>query len=617
MRRHTLALTLALALAGCSRPSAPVVAEQPRTTTATTVAVDPAVAHYQQMVEHLASPELEGRNPGTAGAALARDWLVEQFRHAGLEPAFGDRYTQPFEVTAGVEVKKEKLHANDKPFADSGDYDPFGTSASAAFAGEAVFVGYSIDSKRHDYHSYPKDQADALTGKVFCVYRYEPTNDKGRSAWTADGSWTSHASLDSKIKLAERHGAAAIVVFNPPARRNAVIRSASGSVFGGARKVPIFSADYAVFKQLLKRAGKENPEQFAKQLEQQANVGPAIVPLGVTLSGEVELKSIKVTAYNIAAALPGRGALADQVVVVGAHYDHLGFGPVGRKNKKLVFRPGADDNASGTAALVQLAQRFAARAKNENTPAGRRAILFVAFDAEERGLIGSKYFAKHLEQASLSAGQITAMLNMDMVGRLRNDRLFVSGVDTGDRWRKRVSSIGEAMGLQLVLTGPAGNRSDHSPFHALDIPVLHLFTGLHADYHQPTDTADKINAAGGVRVVAFLEQLMLDLWAEPVTVAFVAPSEAGPPRAFLGIRPRMTDRDGKNGAGIDAITPGGPAQKAGLLAGDVIVGWDGKTVNNTTELMQRIGNTTPGDEVELTVERGKETVDIKVKTGKR
>lgn len=611
MLRHSLVLSLVLALVGCSTPSAPPVAQRSQTITPS-VATDPDVVQFQRMIEHLASPEMEGRSPGSIGALLARDWLVDQFKDAGLKPVFGDAYTQPFEVTAGVEVVKEKLHADGKAFADADDYDPFGTSASEVFEGEAVFVGYSINDKKRGYHSYPEDQAEVLKGKVLCIYRYEPTNEQGKSAWTEDGSWSDNSPLNKKVALAEKQGAAAIIVFNPPARRNAVVRSASGSVFGGTRDVPVYMASYGVFKRLVKRAGQTSPERYAELLEDKANAGATIVPLGVTLSGEVELKSVEVSAYNVAAVLPGSGELADQVVVIGAHYDHVGYGPVGRKGKKAELHPGADDNASGTAALVMLAQRFAARVESGRAPTNRRAILFVGFDAEERGLIGSAYFVDHLEQPGLKPEQMTAMLNMDMVGRMRDDKLHVGGVDSGDKWRKRVSTAGEVLGLKLTMSGPGGGRSDHANFYRIGVPVLHAFTGLHGDYHSPADTADKINAPGGVKVVDFMERLIDDLWAEPVTIAYVEPSKDGPPRAFLGIRPRLADRDGKNGAGIDAVTPDGPGQQAGLAEDDVIIGWDGKTVNNTTELMRRIRNAAPGDKVKLTVERGDETLKVDV-----
>jgi Zn-dependent M28 family amino/carboxypeptidase len=348
---------------------------------------------------------------------------------------------------------------------------------------------------------------------------------------------------------------------------------------------------------------------------------------GVAIAGNVELERPQVKIDNVAAVLPGSGALAKQYLVIGAHYDHIGYGSVGSRNPNAepTLHPGADDNASGTAGLLLLADYFAQRFKSVNGEAApRRTIIFAAFAGEERGLLGSKHMVKHIDQLGIKAEDVAAMLNMDMIGRVQNDKLFAFGVDSGDRLKALLEQAAEGSGLELKTDGGAMGASDHASFYMASIPAVHFFTGTHKDYHAPSDTADKINAPDAARVLNVIAKLGETIATEQTRLAFQK-SESNPHAgaaftrsgAWLGIMPDYTTTDGDQGCGLDGVTPGSPAEAAGLKGGDLIVGWNGEKLNNIKHLMEFLGKSKPGEKVKMKVKRGDEMVELEVKLGKR
>jgi hypothetical protein len=322
--------------------------------------------------------------------------------------------------------------------------------------------------------------------------------------------------------------------------------------------------------------------------------------------------------------LPGAGKLKDEVIVIGAHYDHLGFGgsasrSVGSKN----IHPGADDNASGTAGLIKLAEHYAARAKSTDKT-DSRTLIFVAFTGEERGLLGSRYMVKNFKQANLEAKNIVAMMNMDMIGRLNNKKLYVMGVGSGKQWKQMVADASKDLDFDLKTTESGTGPSDHTSFYMEKIPVLHFFSGTHKDYHKTTDTADKINAEGAVKILTMFDRILMSLWVEPERIAYLKtkarPHMGGTPRgsgAYLGIVPDYATIEGDQGCGLDGVSPGGPAEKAGLKGGDLIVQWDKIKVGNVYDLMKGLNSSKPNQKVKLKVKRGDKVIDIEVTMGSR
>jgi len=322
-----------------------------------------------------------------------------------------------------------------------------------------------------------------------------------------------------------------------------------------------------------------------------------------------------VRTQNVVAWLPGNDpALRGQTIVIGAHIDHLGTSATGALDPERgsVIRNGADDNASGTAAVLELARLFTARPT-------RRSMLFVNFSGEELGLLGSRYFVEH---SPVPIDSITAMLNFDMVGRMRGDSLIVYGVATARELPALLDSANARVGLSVRGVGDGFGPSDQSSFFARNIPVLHFFTNLHEDYHRSTDDANKINAAGEARVVALAERVVRQIDARDGRLTFLrstAPSVAGNrtgSNVYLGSIPDMAAPEVK-GLRLSGVRAGSPADSAGLKAGDIVVELGGKEVSDLQTYSDALYSHQPGEQVAIVVVRDGERVRLQVKLGRR
>lgn len=595
------------------------------------------IQRYRELVTTLAGEKMEGRGPGSKGIELARDYLVERFAKAGLQPVFPSRappaeapvsltYLQPFDIRLGTKVKESKLTLSGnggaaREFQLDKDYTVMGFSAQAGVQGEVAFVGYGVQNEAHHYDSYatpgqPVPQA-ALQGKIAICWRYEPMTAAGKSAWDAKGSWQSSL-LHLKAALAASHGASALLYVNPPTHAQEGLKSTAAST-GILAPIPVMQITSETFKAILAQAGRPADDAALQRLQQDADegrTGPQTLA-GVTLAMTVSLEVQSLPVQNVAAVLPGAGELADQLVVLGAHYDHLGV--TGDAEKRINF--GADDNASGTSGVVLLAERFGQLARQpQGLPEPRRTLLFVAFTGEERGLLGSRYMVEHFGQQGWKADQVTAMLNLDMIGRMHDDRLMVGGVASGDRWNGLLDAA--LRNAQVVVQrSPSGfGPSDHSSFYGAKIPVLFFLASLHSDIHSPRDTVDKINCAGAVKIANLVDAIARQLWTDPVRMAYAAPLPgqdvmgAAPRSVYLGIRPEPAGQD-TPGVKIGDLLPDGPAAKAELKAGDVVRKWGGTDVATVSDLLNLLSKQKPDDRVQLTVQRGPQTLDVQVTLG--
>jgi hypothetical protein len=577
---------------------------------------------YKGWVAQLASEDFEGRAPGLKGIEKAREFLMKHFQEAGLKPAFGGKYTQELQVSTGIQVRKQELavvgaSGEAKAAKASSDFAAFGFSGNGAFEGELVFVGYGITDKDHEYNNYENVAVDALKGKIAVAFRYEPHDAEGKSLFSQKGKgWSGAAGLIPKIKAAADHGATAMLIVNPPShngKRDRPRRSA-GLRTGAGAKIPVLQIDLDWFKTLLESDGADVDKTTLHSLLEKANDSKTSpTPLGVSLRGAVELKAQKTPTHNVAAVLPGVGALAEEYVIVGAHYDHVGFGNYGsRGGHRGQIHPGADDNASGAAGVMLLARRFARVAEGTDPAAPRRTMVFACFTAEEMGLLGSRYMANHLDQLGVKAGQIAAMVNLDMIGRLRNDRCSVWGADSGSGLRDIVEQANQSIGLTLSVSGSGFAPSDNTSFYREKIPVLSFFTGVHEDYHTPRDTADKINAAGAVHVVDLAGAVLTRLATTPQRPAYQPPQASGK-GAFLGV----TFAEAEHRCEVGEVIEGSAAEQAGLRAGDIIVGWDDEEVKTAEDLLARIRTRKPGEKVKLRLQRGETIIEKEVTLGKR
>jgi hypothetical protein len=543
---------------------------------------------FERIVVDLSAPEMEGRGAGTRGIGLARDYIVEQFTAIGLEPAFDGAYTQGFETSVGVDASRQQLAMDGRELRPGEDFSVLGFSANGSFHGQAVFVGYGIDDEGRGYHSYAEVPTGALDGKVAIAFRYEPQDDNGVSLWTGERHrWSRSASMLQKAHWAAERGAAALLIVNPPSQQTS-LRDTRRTMSAEAAPIPILHIAPHIVAQL-----------NLVDLQRRADRGePATQALDQSFAGAVKLEQRRDEVFNVAGVLPGSGTLKDQVIVVGAHYDHLGYGHFSSLAGEEAIHPGADDNASGVAALLMLAERMAGRQVG-------RTVVFIAFAGEERGLLGSTHYVKQLAETT----RIAAMVNFDMVGRMEERTLYAFGVGSADEWQPMVKDAAARAGLRLKTDRSPLGASDHATFNMRQVPAIHLFTGIHLDYHRPGDTADKINAEGGVRVVDVSETLLRNL-RDGERLAFNADAmhqprmaHAGQSGAYLGVMPDYATISGDQGCGVSAVTPGGPAQAAGLEGGDMIVRWNATTIGNVYDLTAALGESEPGQTVTIAIER--------------
>jgi hypothetical protein len=323
------------------------------------------------------------------------------------------------------------------------------------------------------------------------------------------------------------------------------------------------------------------------------------------------------TAHNVAGYLPGS---TDEYIVIGAHYDHLGLGEQFSMAPSLAgtIHPGADDNASGTAGVIELARWFAAQPKQ------KRGILFLTFAGEELGLLGSSYYVNHPE---LPLGQDVAMINMDMIGRVRDGKLFIGGVGTGSTLRKFLEEAAPKYKLHIDYSEAGYGSSDHTSFTTKQVPVLFFFSGLHADYHKPSDTWDKIDAPDAATVLQLVAEVGEDLREAPDRPQFVRvkepehPGDAAASSGHSGYGPDFGSipdfGEGVKGVKFADVREGSPAAKAGLKAGDILVEFDGKAIQNLYDFTYALRAKKPGDEVLVKVIRGSDPVEVKVLLTKR
>jgi hypothetical protein len=523
-------------------------------------------------------------------------------------------YFQEFAITIATTVgKKTALYMNDEALKSETDFTPLGMSAEATFSAPLAFVGYAITNPEKNYDDFASID---VKGKVALALRFEPTDEKGKSKFTGSG-YSDHATFTAKAKAAADHGAVALLVVNPPKGPDQLMFISAG----GTDKAPIpvihISRDTAA--SLLQQAGPEGPDKNIDTLRSQINekLTPHSFDIPDTvISGTVEIARERKNFRNVVAYLRGSGRHKDEYVVVGAHYDHLGRGETGslaRGNRKEIHN-GADDNASGTTAVIELARELSHANAAQKLD---RSVIFAAFVGEERGLLGSMHFTSH---PPVSLEHITAMVNLDMVGRVKDNVIFVGGNGTAKDFDDLVKKADERSPLMVKNAGTdVGGRggigpSDHMSFAMKKIPVLFLWSGMHSDYHRPSDDADKINFLGVAQAV--------DLCADLVTQLSKLPREQyvdkydkhgggmGGIKVRLGIMPDYNADPAISGVRVAGTSPDSPAAKAGLQEGDVILSIDADKIASLGDYMTALGKHKVGDVVKIVVEREKKHVEL-------
>lgn len=586
---------------------------------AITPSVDPPPASGARMVKdlvYLASDELEGRGVGTRGLDLAADYIAERFESLGLRtlPNCPD-YFQPFNVTSSIAVKNTtSLRTDQNNFELTRQFMPQGFSAEADFNGPVAFVGYGVTNSHQNYDDYAGID---VKGKIVIVLRYEPHNEKGTSRFSED-DWSPAAALTAKAEAAAANGATALLLVNPPKYHGLdVLMPLSRAA--GSSKIPFIHVKQDVANALLRRSG--NGKTIGQlQDEIDATGRPqSFVLNGVNLTGKVELERKKVPVKNVVAVLPG-GKSPDEYVIVGAHYDHLGHGGAGSlaRGSELIHN-GADDNASGTVAVLNMAERMVYAGRRD------RSVIFVLFTGEEEGLLGSQHFVSN---PPVPLNKIVAMLNLDMVGRVRNDTLYVGGSGTAVAFDAMLNAADQASPLQIKSIGKGGRGpSDQQSFSMKRIPVLFFFSGMHSDYHTPTDDAMKVNY-GGINEVVKLGMNIVTSMSTMPRQEYVATFDSEPAllgrgtgsrgtRVSLGVVPDYGTDESTGGVRITGTSPGSPAEAAGLKDGDVIVQIAAKKIDNLYDLTNYLNGAQPGDKVTIVVMRKTERVELSATLAER
>jgi Tol biopolymer transport system component len=546
---------------------------------------------YHDDVAWLADDARDGRGVGTAGLDAARDWLVERFQEIGLAPG-GDNgtYLNAFEVPVAIEVGEATAVAVDgKPLARA-DFQPAAFSGSAHLgATPVVAAGYGITAPELGIDDY---KTVDVKGKIALVRRFTPAG----APFDKEDAERRYSDVRLKAWNAREHGAVGMIVVDfqtgPPADPPAGSAEPPAEAALPAPRVDTSSAataggDAGLPVVYLTRNGGANLFSGRHQ---------AALSVALTLRKSAAANVVGILRAGAAERLPG-------AVLVGAHYDHIGHGGAASlAPDSHDIHNGADDNASGTAALLAVGRQLAARRAEL-----RRDVWLVSFSGEEEGALGSTAFTRH-PPGGLKLADLTAMLNMDMVGRLRNDALSALGSETAPEWNELVPPLCRKHHLVCSLGGDGFGASDQNPFYAAGAPVLQLFTGVHEDYHKPSDDADRINAEGGARVAALMADVTAAVAARPERLTYrsaPAPAPQGDTRsagAGLGTVPDYAG-DGRAGVLLAGVRAGSAAEKGGLQRGDLLVELAGTPVREIHDLMFVLRRAKPGEKALAVVER--------------
>jgi len=570
-------------------------------------------ADLRAEVGFLAAEERQGRMTGSAGARQAADYIAARLQEAQLKPA-GDNNTffQKFEFNAGVKVLKEKnelVLSGDtisKPlrFEVEKDFAPLSFTDNQTVNGEIVFVGYGLSVPGKGAEGYDSYAGVDVKNKIALALRYVPeeVDPKRRQELNR------YAGLRYKAMLAREHGAKAVLFVtgpNSPNKGELVAPSFDASTANSGIVAASITSNVA--DTLFHRAGKDLKALQSGLDKENPHAESGFALPNVTIHLATAVEHIKKDDRNVVALLPPSGpAERAEYVVIGAHYDHLGFGETGamlRKGEEGKFHPGADDNASGAAAVLELAASLAEERKAKPKEF-RRGIVFAFWSGEEIGIIGSSYFVEH---PPFTLSNVAAYVNFDMVGRLRENKLSLQGVGSSKAWRRLVEKRNVAAGFNLSLQEDPYLPTDVTAFYPKGVPVLNFFTGGHDDYHRPTDTADKLDYDGLERITKFVRTLLVDLakGGERPDYVKVQHSEGAGGReklrVFLGTIPDYTTEVA--GVKLAGIRGGSPAEKAGLKPGDIIVEFGGQKVSNIYDYTYALDAAKIGQPVDIVVAR--------------
>lgn len=529
-------------------------------------------------LSYLADDHLEGRLVGSRGEKLAYDFIMENFQSLNLLPKGENGFLQPFRISriacnkASVVVKNKSGELKFDKIIPGSNFPIAGSKPGKAEA-KCAWVGYGIQAPSMGIDNYAGIKS--VKGKIVVMKMGHPESGNPHSALGA------YATLDAKIDTAIHKGAAGVIVINTNQDN--------------------LEPDY---KPIVKPPFKQVPVYF---ISKQYGYDSATF-VNAKASMEIDTTTIQIEGHNVIGYINNK---ADYTIVIGAHYDHLGYNELGgstyrkSQNEKPQIHNGADDNASGTAALIELAELL------QKSPYRNHNYLFIAFSGEEEGLLGSHHFVDH---PTLPLNQVNYMINMDMVGRLDTTKnsFSISGTGTSPRWDSILPGISVDQ-LKVKYDASGTGASDHTSFYNVGVPALHFFTGNHSDYHKPSDDWEYINFNGELQVIRYIYSLVGKLDKQP-KLFFTKTKEVSTNKSnfkvTLGIMPDYLF-EGK-GLKVDGTTEGKPAAIAGIKRGDIITQVDVYPVKSMDDYMQCLGKLEKGMKTTVKIIRNGEELTLNI-----
>jgi aminopeptidase YwaD len=550
-------------------------------------------------VYYLASEKLEGRKAGEKGDLLAAQYIRESFKKSKLSLP-GQKGMQTYKLVTSVDLgDSNRLSVNGIRYEVNKDFLPYSFSSNSSFTGNVVFAGYGFDiqSDSLKWNDYQNINAE---GKWVIILKGDPEIEK------SDSKFASYSEERSKVLTATDHKAGGILMVGGPVfTQNDQLQGLFFDKNSSSYSIPVFQITRKVADSLLFTL-----QTSVAKLEEKLNNTriPDSFDVPGKIEGRADIVPHIVESHNIVGIIAGHDPLLkNEYVVIGGHYDHLGYGGPGSGSRAVdtvAIHYGADDNASGVATVLNLAARFSRERNN------RRTLVFAAFGAEEMGLVGSKAF---IDKSPVDLKKVVAMFNFDMVGRLDNttSSLSIGGTLTSKESEGILSGFNP--GFNLAFSGEGVGPSDHASFYLQNIPVFFYSTGAHPDYHTPGDTPDKINYEGISRISDYAAKIITEVANRDNSLTFqeagskVMRSRGGRFKVTLGIIPDYAGLE-KRGMKVDGVTKGKPADKAGMLKGDIITAIDGKTVGNIYDYMNRLKTFEEGQRISVDLIRNEQHI---------
>ncbi|MFO7670668.1 MAG: M28 family peptidase [Bacteroidales bacterium] len=558
----------------------------------------------KEHITYLASDELAGRYPGSRGDLLLADYITRNYKAAGLK-LFERSGLQHFDIVTDIEAGPNNSAAYNGVAMEPGiDFSPISFSDNGSLTASLVFAGFGF-SVNQDELKYDDYQSVDPSGKWVMILRGVPGKQEPSSPFI------NYSEDRGKALQASDLGAAGVILvsgegFDP----NDALEELKGKQH--PLSIPVIQVTRNMAERIFSAAGKDSLVILERQIS--TNVEPASFASSVELSITVDLQPKVLETSNTIAFLEGSDpVLKGEYVIIGAHHDHLGTGGPGSSSRApdtMAVHYGADDNASGVAGVLEISEYMVIK-----SPA--RSMVFTTFGAEEMGLVGSKYL---MENPPVDPSEIQVMINLDMVGRLNEERqLQIGGVGTSPGFAALLDSLNQNYGFSLKYANEGYGPSDHAAFYAKDVPVLFISTGAHAEYHTPSDNASSINMEGAKEVISFTADIA-EAFAnikERITFVEAGPKVPGSSRGLrggitLGLMPDM-NYDGSEGMPVMFVTEGKPAAVGGIQKGDVIIAIEGKSVGNVYDYMSRLGQLKAGMDIVVTVKRGDDKMEILVR----